>query len=354
MSTPPSPSPSPPTSLLTIPFELRCLIYNQLLSGPNQYIISSSDRHHFYQHFVNTIPISQGAYIFPAANLLLVNRQLRSEIQPVIIEKARLYCSLTDFYDNAYCTRQLPEWLRTSLRHFSIYQSYVSSSPGIMDELDFDHISGEGSSGGEEAKLGWRERRTNNMQVMLAPPRHPRSAYVRRGKFLKALPALESVEVVYFWPEILGLFKMRLEEFYDGRRDDELLSLIKMAFRSELAFDLLVAERLVSGQIDGLDPDDIPEGILDWREHALDFSSKEIPANRVKISITAHFREMYPANGGERRCLVSFDGSFTECDQILVFRILTFHPSALVIHPHHILLQTVGSGHIITLPIQRS
>lgn len=331
------------------------MIYDQLLSGPSQYIISSSDRHHFYQRFVDTVSISQGAYVFPAANLLLVNRQLRSEIQPVIIEKARLYCSLTDFYENAYCTRQLPEWLRTSLRHFSIYQSYVSSSPGIMDEVDFDHFGGEGTGGGgEEAKLGWRERRTNNMQVMLAPPRHPRSAYVRRGKFLKALPALESVEVVYFWPEILGLFKLRLEEFYDGRRDDELLSLIKMAFRSELAFDLLVAERLVSGQIDGLDPDDIPEGILNWREYALDSTSNEIPANRVKISITAHFREMYPANGGERRCLVSFDESFKERVQVLVSRTLTFPPSASAIHPHHIPSQTVGSGHTITLPTQRS
>lgn len=295
--------PSPPPSLLTIPSELRCQIYDYLLSGPNQYIISPSDRYHFYQYFVERNQISQGAYAFPAANLLVVNQQLRSEIQPVIIEKAHLYCSFTDFYDNAYCTRHLPEWLRTSLRHFSIYPGYVSSTPRISEGRSGSSISSE------ESRLGLHGRITKNMQMMLAPSRYPRSEYVRRGKFLKAFPALESVEVIYFWPEILGRFKMRLEEFYDGRRDDELLLIIKMAFHNELAFDLLVAEMLVNGYTDGLDPDDIPEGILDGREHALDSNSKELPVNRVKVSVTAHFREMYPADGGERRCLVGVEHS---------------------------------------------
>jgi len=305
----------PPASLLTIPIELRYQIYNHLLSGHNRYIISPSDRLYFYQHIIESNLISQGAYIFPAANLLLVNQQLRSEIQPVIIEKSHLYCSFTDFYDNAYCTNQLPGWLRTSLRHFSFYPGYVSSTPKIGEDS-------RGHDPSEESSLGRHGRTTNNRQMMLAPSRFPRSEYVRRGKFLKAFPALESVEVIYFWPEILGRFKTRLEEFYDGRRDDELLLIIKMAFHNELAFDLLVAEMIVNGYTDGLDPDDIPEGILDTREHVLDSSSKAWPVNRVKVSVTGHFREMYPADGGERRCLVSFEQSFRVRDQTIDIFIL--------------------------------
>lgn len=315
------------TSLLTFPIEIRSLIYDNLLSGPDRYIISSSDRHRFHQKFADkNIPKSQGAYAFPATNLLVVSRQLRSEIQPVIIEMACLYCSVADFYDGAYCTRQLPAWLRTSLKHFSIYQSYVPPNSDFRGALARFNLNtrartgtrrgGVNSHGGDEDEgdgnltPGWRERRrVENLQQLMSvtSPRHPRPRYVRRGKFLKALPALESVNVVYFPPEIPGRFKARLEDFYDGRRDDQLLSLIKTALEDELLYDNFIASLLVSGQTKGLDPDDIPEAILDGsvQRRVLNLTSRELPANRVSISVTAHFREMYPAKEEERRCLVN-------------------------------------------------
>lgn len=135
-----------------------------------------------------------------------------------------------------------------------------------------------------------------------------RVAYVRRGKFLKALPALESVEVMYLWRDISEMPEATLEDFRDSELRLKLVAFTRHAFRNELLFDYLVAERLVSGQLDGLDPGDIPEGILDdsGKVRALDTTSKELPVNRVNVLITTHLCEMYPDDGCERRCLVSY------------------------------------------------
>lgn len=283
---------------MTIPFELRSLIYSHLLSGADRYIISPSGRPQFHKN--NPCVRSEGAYVFPAANLLLVNHLLRSEIQTVIVDNAHLYCSLTDFYDQAYCTRQLPDWLRTSLPHISVYHDYVSSSNSPDDHRN---------PGGIDAPFSkW-------LEIVLAPPRQPKRAYLRRGKFLKALPSLQSIDIVYFWPEILGPLKGHHEQFFEGKRDEELLSLVKMAFRYEVAFDMLVAERLVSGQTEGLHPEDIPEGFFvkgrgkDGEEEggsSLSPDSLDIPANKVRIEVTGHFCDMYPTDDErKRRCLVS-------------------------------------------------
>ncbi|KAK5062802.1 hypothetical protein LTR84_004877 [Exophiala bonariae] len=309
ISSPPSPSPSPSTSqptrtsLLTIPIELRTLIYNNLLSGPNRYIISTSDRHRLYQRLAagENRPRSQGAYAFPAANLLVVNRQLRVEIQPLIIERASLYCSLTDFYERSYCTLQLPIWLRTSLKQFAIYEHYATSSASSAGVVaDLRGMDARNSDGGEQREPMLATQLANQMEMTSR-----RVAYVRRGMFLKALPALESVEVLYLWRDMSEMPEATLEDFHDGELRHKLMAFIRHAFRTELLFDYFVAERLVSGQLDGLDPGDIPEGLLDanGKLHPLDLTSKELPVNRVKVSITTHLCEMYPEEGAESRCL---------------------------------------------------
>lgn len=345
--------------LLTLPPEIRSVIYQHLLSGPNKYILSPSARPtHYYSDFdlhpgprrrrptappgtsdgggsasSNSDTMYMGmdmyAYAHPAANLLLTCRQLRGETQRAIAQHAHLYCSVHELELLASSSSSssksaaeqewdqgasfLPAWLRLSLRNLSIYNidptradpvsipfsnpfASTSTSASTSASASASSSSSSPTSSSSHA-LTFQDTLTRRLLAERTSSQH--------AQLLRAFPALQTVDLVYFWPAILGRMKHSLEQFFAGKRDDQLVSLVRMAFRLVPSPEsVLVVGGLKDrerGRVTDADAHHVP-GARE-SDGGGDSDAKDPPG--VRISVTGHFIEMEPLQPGRRRCMVS-------------------------------------------------
>ncbi|KIX06156.1 uncharacterized protein Z518_04130 [Rhinocladiella mackenziei CBS 650.93] len=295
------------TNLLSLPPEIRSLIYERLLSGSNRYILSPSSRPKYYHRDYDLHPApeeaSGGSHVHPAANLLLTCHLVRREIQTAIALHMHLYCSVHEL-EYISTSSYLPSWLRNSLRHVSIYKFDLTRSHPLSP-IQFFHPF---TSTRDPLPLDSAHQSFSQSIIYRLLADHTSAPH---AKLLRTFPALARLDLVYFWPEILGRMKHRLELFFEGRRDDELLSLVQIAFRRRK------------------DEDDISGGI--WRDGAVEkqclrndeaLSSQSADSARtnrmnenqastspspsqLQIFVTGHFIETEASGPNGRRCLVS-------------------------------------------------
>lgn len=283
---------SPAHHLLSLPPEIRSLVYEHILSGPNKYILSPSAHaiHCYWDLDLHPAPQlrSPGTSAHPAANLLLTCRTLRTETQRAMTQHVHFYCSLHELELEFFAataasssSSYLPTWLRLSLRHISIYKT----DPTRSDPEPVAFRDPFGSS-----------TRSTHTKSTHFPSRYSFKFLADRtslphAELLRAFPRLETLNLVYFWPGILGRMKHRLESFFEGKRDDDLVNLVRIHFRSKADAE---------GQLVG-NPED------DGGRNANGGNAESYSRPGVRISITGHFIEAEQDGPKRRRCLVSRD-----------------------------------------------
>ena len=286
---------------LTLPGEIRSLIYAYLLSGPDEYIvcrtytsaassIRSSPSRPFRLPLSLPPPTGPVTYIHSAANLLLTNRLVRAEVQSALVQYVHFYMSMVDWMrmeanlspsPGSTWTRStltlLPPWLRNGLRHVSIYPSIEAPCPadGSPFVSPAESMSTQPSTPSTTSLDGGR---ISSFRHSLHSRLLADSTSRNHAALLAVFPELETLDLVYFWPSILGRLKHRLELFFEGRRDRELLSLVMIAYRPDKDPD--VETDVFGGEFTAAPPAELGA--------ASPLTPRPSP---VQVTVTGHFLE---------------------------------------------------------------